>query len=356
MIANCVKLDEKKSCDDRYLNQKLSSPLCSQIFSSKTKQLIRNIKKTRDKNKSRAALQTSLLWDRDKKFINVHFIEDIYKANDILDCLPSQSFNGEDVDDEGNLLDPLQKIFDPQVDNKTLDVKEAIKKIINERYNKFCGIKFTFDNSIPHDLTISFIPAQSWSCIGKDCSLGVYAPEICRNVSMNIGWFTVGVVLHEFGHALGLIHEHQNPSSNPIKWDVSKVYNQFSGPPNDWDSKTIEQNILDPYQIDNITGSQFDPKSIMLYFFSPELTTDNLGTTQNWRLSGLDVLTLSDSRHYPGGDMTPQEFYKYAYATDIDDSLIESGKGLRARPNPYLTYYLAGGVILLLLLLFMFIF
>jgi hypothetical protein len=329
--------------------------MCSQIFSSKTKQIIRNAKKSSDKNKFRAALQTYLLWPKDKKFINVHFIEDKFKANNILNSLSSQNFNGEDVDDQGNLLDPLQKIFDPQVDNKTLNVKEAIKKIINERYNKFCGIKFTFDNSIPYDLTILFIPDQSWSCIGNQCTKGSYVPEINRNISMNIGWFTVGVVLHEFGHALGLVHEHQNPTTNPIKWDVNKVCNYFSGQPNCWDGKTIDTNILNPDQIDDITGSQFDPKSIMLYSVNSYLTTNNLGTTQNWRLSGLDVLTLSDDRHYPGGDMTPQEFYKYAYNTDISESLIESGKGLRPTPNPYLTYYLIGGIVLILMI-FMFIF
>ncbi len=32
------------------------------------------------------------------------------------------------------------------------------------------------------------------------------------------------VVLHEFGHALGGIHEHQSPASGVIPWDKPKVY------------------------------------------------------------------------------------------------------------------------------------
>ena len=47
---------------------------------------------------------------------------------------------------------------------------------------------------------------------------------------MNYGWLTPDsdddelrrVVLHEFGHALGLIHEHQNPEGG-IEWNEPAV-------------------------------------------------------------------------------------------------------------------------------------
>jgi len=35
----------------------------------------------------------------------------------------------------------------------------------------------------------------------------------------NQPWIDLGTVLHEFGHALGLIHEHQNPASGGFKWN-----------------------------------------------------------------------------------------------------------------------------------------
>ena len=71
---------------------------------------------------------------------------------------------------------------------------------------------------------------------------------------MNYGWLTPTsdddelrrVVLHEFGHALGLIHEHQNPEGG-IQWNEPAVKADLSGPPNNWDDETIRHNVLDHY-------------------------------------------------------------------------------------------------------------
>jgi hypothetical protein len=52
---------------------------------------------------------------------------------------------------------------------------------------------------------------------------------------MNYGWLLANtpdqeysrVVLHEFGHALGAIHEHQHPAAG-IPWDKPKVYEYYA--------------------------------------------------------------------------------------------------------------------------------
>ena len=47
-----------------------------------------------------------------------------------------------------------------------------------------------------------------------------------------------------------------------------------------------------------VNGTEFDPLSIMLYFYPKEITNDNKGTSMNLRLSKLDILYLNTL--YPG--------------------------------------------------------
>jgi serralysin len=49
--------------------------------------------------------------------------------------------------------------------------------------------------------------------------------------------------LHEFGHALGLIHEFNNPSAGGVI-DVSAAEEMLKGPPNYWTKQDIEQFFL----------------------------------------------------------------------------------------------------------------
>lgn len=41
---------------------------------------------------------------------------------------------------------------------------------------------------------------------------------------MNLGWFDVSAVLHEFGYVLGMIHEHQSPLDKPIDWNQKALF------------------------------------------------------------------------------------------------------------------------------------
>ena len=112
---------------------------------------------------------------------------------------------------------------------------------------------------------------------------------------MNFGWLRDDtddqeyerVVVHEFGHALGCIHEHQSPTEQ-LKWNRQAVYDTFSGPPNYWSEADIDQNILEKYSPNGISATRFDRKSIMLYQFDGSLFTDGKGTPLNTHLSLLD--------------------------------------------------------------------
>jgi hypothetical protein len=140
------------------------------------------------------------------------------------------------------------------------------------------------------DIRISFSEPGSWSYIGTECRT-VPAEE----ATMNFGWLSPDstadvvsrVVLHEFGHALGCIHEHQNPAGG-ILWDKAAVYEYYGGPPNNWSRADVDENIFATYDKDLTFHSQVDPDSIMMYPIPRSLTRNGFEVDWNTQLSPLD--------------------------------------------------------------------
>ena len=115
---------------------------------------------------------------------------------------------------------------------------------------------------------------------------------------MNLGWQDEGVVLHEFGHAIGLVHEHQNPAGG-IEWNEDVVIRDLSGPPNNWTVEQIRHNVLNKYSVDQIRGTEFDRDSIMLYFFPDAWVKNGQGTKENNDLSSQDTAFIASREAYP---------------------------------------------------------
>lgn len=175
-----------------------------------------------------------------------------------------------------------------------------------ESWMQFANIAFAFGTSASADIRVSFVADDgSWSAVGTDC---MSTPDFPLNEpTMNFGWLRDDtedeewrrVVIHEFGHALGAIHEHQNPKGG-IKWNVPAVLQYFSGPPNNWSEEEIRGNILEKYSIDQLNATKYDPASIMLYAFPPQLIIGGHGTANNTKLSSGDKKFIAKMYKKPG--------------------------------------------------------
>jgi hypothetical protein len=154
------------------------------------------------------------------------------------------------------------------------------------------------DTSYRADIRISFDQAGYWSLVGIDSVDAVVRKP--GQPSMNFGQFLEHlpgdwktIVKHEFGHALGLQHEHQAPvggCDGDWKWEDDPgyvpttdaygwygpdlngkrpgIYTFLGGYANYWPKSIVDQNLR---QLNNDTHAYdqgpFDKNSIMKYYF-----------------------------------------------------------------------------------------
>ena len=139
----------------------------------------------------------------------------------------------------------------------------------------------------------------------------------CNESMCRSGYNPGATVLHEFGHALGLYHEHQNYSknndgktSNPVVYksadQIRKIMiddcvkaNGTNCEKNTWPVETIQSNIIDRYSSGTnfLNGSCFDPKSIMRYPIDPRFMISGPEPSYNFVYSNMDKIWLQ--KYYP---------------------------------------------------------
>ena len=172
--------------------------------------------------------------------------------------------------------------------------EQAVAKQQAGWWAQVANLKFDFNNALNAEIRIAFDHNDgAWSYVGTDGrSIPLDEP------TMNLGFLDGGTAGHEFGHAIGLAHEHQNPAGG-IQWNEAVVIREAAKSPNFWDEATTRHNILRKYTSAQINGTSFDPDSIMLYFFPASWTLNGIGTKANEVLSAMDKAFVAGAKMYP---------------------------------------------------------
>ena len=174
--------------------------------------------------------------------------------------------------------------------NGDLAIQDKVKRFAKE-WELYANIKFEFTDSEDADIRIAFkwfnpqtqrYETGSWSLIGTDAEYYTNSGEIAKDEpTMNFGWLELDtpdkeysrVVLHEFGHALGAIHEHQHPAEG-IPWNKEAIY-KWHEENSDWTREMVDHNYFERYNKNIMNFTEFDNNSIMLYPIPPEFTLNN---------------------------------------------------------------------------------
>lgn len=225
------------------------------------------------------------------------------------------------------------------------ELRDSIARAATE-WSKFANLRFNFWSDAGHQkyrewspndqryqahIRIGFDDRGFWSFVGRESiDKAVTKPS---QASMNFEGFDEilpsyweWVVLHEFGHAIALQHEHQNPLSTcetEFRWtddpgyiptvtstgafipDAQRrrpgVYTVLGGPPNKWKKKDVDFNLRKLVFTTDIDAEPFDPQSIMKYYLESWMFRSGTGSTcytqQALHLSSGDQAVAK--RHYP---------------------------------------------------------
>lgn len=174
---------------------------------------------------------------------------------------------------------------------------EKLKKLVLKTANEWsmhCSISFARVRSLHDaDITVSFVKSRAASS-----SVGTWGRTLSRKLargkgkkpSMHLGPVIkayehndeqklVRTVRHEFGHALGLKHEHLHPR-RPA-YDKQMVYRHYRP----WSNKKIDKQVLNKISCSN-HHSQYDRHSVMHYPVPAELLVNkSLAVPWNIKLS-----------------------------------------------------------------------
>jgi hypothetical protein len=141
------------------------------------------------------------------------------------------------------------------------------EKFTKDNINKwapYINLKLEFTKELDGDIRIKADNDVSggYSYFGTAGKQTVGAGEPTMEIGFKGGFneFNAGTVLHEFGHALGLVHEHQHPD-NTLDLDFDRIRTIYAATNQ---PGSVDENFA-PFDSRDVVSSAYDQASIMHY-------------------------------------------------------------------------------------------
>ncbi|MFC9356444.1 hypothetical protein ACFTZB_07650 [Rhodococcus sp. NPDC057014] len=194
-----------------------------------------------------------------------------------------------------------------EIEEATRPISEAANLVLDFKEARSYRVWSPQDAEYAAEIRVSFDAGGYFSLVGTDSvnpNIGLpHQPVggLPYQRSLNLGGFHVtrpatwkGTTRHEFLHALGVHHEHQNmrgPCQVAFRWDDDPgyqptrdqrgafvtdinglrpgIYTYLSGYPNGWSRAKVDHNLRAPSDGQSLISGPFDGSSVMLYRFPP---------------------------------------------------------------------------------------
>ena len=179
-----------------------------------------------------------------------------------------------------------------------------VLKYANEWTANGAPIRFELDTAMDSEIRIEFArDGYSQTVIGSA------ARKVAdHKATMHFGWLNAQTdddkfrrtVLHEFGHALGLVHEHQSSNAPAIPWRIERIHRDLQRANSWWTMARVKRNFVDRYSQGQGQYSTYDPSSIMIYPIPAEwVDSPEYVVGWNTRLSATDMQWIRETFRRP---------------------------------------------------------
>lgn len=174
----------------------------------------------------------------------------------------------------------------------TSDQQDAFMAIAKEWFLHDLSLKLDKTSSgSDAQIRVTFKPGFNQSYVGKENL------QINNDLAtLNVAKVTRNRVLHEFGHALGLLHEFTHPDAN-FQWIKEEVYNDYKNDYN-WGKDMVDRWVFERFSPSSEVITAFDKNSVMVYPIQANWTTSRIEITPPNELSDGDKRTIHNL--YPG--------------------------------------------------------